>query len=297
MKETRKAVKPNKYYYTYDKNVDPLIKIVSGESVSIETEDAFRGLLKKEEGFTPEIVDDIMSLNCPVSGPIYIEDSKLGDWLEIHIDDIEILGYGALFYGGPDSTCIPHVLTDYVPAVAKIENNYIYYSEKIKFPAKPMIGTIGTTPKIQTPLSSLKGIWGGNFDCPLVRKGNILYLPVFNEGAYLYVGDVHATQGEGELINAFESPAEVTLTINLISNKSSVGRWPRLKTKDSIVTICPGSTPEKSMQVALIEMLFWLESEFKFSKHDAVILCGQVANGRLSTIFGTSMVVLEKKYL
>lgn len=36
-------------------------------------------------------------------------------------------------------------------------------------------------------------------DVPDVKPGNILYLPVNTEGAFLYVGDVHARQGQGEL--------------------------------------------------------------------------------------------------
>lgn len=292
-------VKSSEYHYIYDKNAQPFKKIKSGETILIETEDAYRGLIKKEEDMTPETIDSIHKLSCPLSGPIYLEDSKPGDWLEIHIDNIEIKGYGALLYGG-DFTCIPHFLVNWVPAVAKVENNYIYYTEKVKFPAKPLIGTIGTTPSLQAPLSGLQGIWGGNMDCPLVCKDNILYLPVFIEGAYLYMGDVHAIQGEGELINPFESPAKITLTIKLIKNKSSVNRWPRIITNDSIVTIYTDRTAEKGIQGSLIEMLFWLEHEFNFSKHEAVVLCALVANGRVCQIVDTlctSMCVLEKVYL
>ena len=45
--------------------------------------------------------------------------------------------------------------------------------------------------------------------CP----GNIVYLPVFVEGAGLYLGDAHAAMGHGELsASGLEMPAETTIT-------------------------------------------------------------------------------------
>lgn len=153
-------MKSTKYHYTYNKNVPPLMKIESGETVVVETEDAFRGLIKKEEDVTPENIQNILDLSCPLSGPIYIKNSKPGDWLEIHINNIEVEDYGVLVYGN-GFTCLPEILTDWTTAVAKVQNNFIYFTDEIKFPVKPiMIGTIGTTPNWGITRSPLQGIWG-----------------------------------------------------------------------------------------------------------------------------------------
>jgi len=58
-----------------------------------------------------------------------------------------------------------------------------------------------------------QGRHGGNMDVRDVRKENGLMLPVFHEGAYLYLGDVHASEGDSEFYGvADESRAEVTVS-------------------------------------------------------------------------------------
>ena len=87
---------------------------------------------------------------------------------------------------------------------------------------RPFIGNIGTTPPIEMPDShnagdfgqSLIGAahdWGlpdedaledrtdGHLDVSAVRPGAILICPIKVDGGGLYVGDLHANQGDGEL--------------------------------------------------------------------------------------------------
>ena len=47
--------------------------------------------------------------------------------------------------------------------------------------------------------SGTVGPWGGNMDYNEFREGVTLYLPVFQPGALLFLGDGHAAQGDGEL--------------------------------------------------------------------------------------------------
>jgi amidase len=80
-----------------------------------------------------------------------------------------------------------------------------------------MVGTIGTAPA-GAPISSLLygPSHGGNMDCPAVREGATVLLPVNVPGALLSLGDVHALMGDGELTGtALEAAAEVTVTIGL----------------------------------------------------------------------------------
>ena len=87
---------------------------------------------------------------------------------------------------------------------------------------RPFIGNIGTTPPIEMPDSHNAGDFGqfligaghdwgladeaeleqrtdGHMDVNAVRAGAILIAPVKVDGAGLYVGDMHANQGDGEL--------------------------------------------------------------------------------------------------
>ena len=87
---------------------------------------------------------------------------------------------------------------------------------------RPFVGNVGTTPPIELPDSHNAGDFGqalvgadhdwglededelarrtdGHMDVPEVREGAILICPVKVDGAGIYVGDLHANQGDGEL--------------------------------------------------------------------------------------------------
>ena len=79
-----------------------------------------------------------------------------------------------------------------------------------------MLGCIGTAPDTGVPTTFPAGPHGGNMDIIEVGPGNIVYLPVFVPGGYLYLGDAHAAMGHGELsASGLEMPAETTITVNL----------------------------------------------------------------------------------
>ena len=63
--------------------------------------------------------------------------------------------------------------------------------------------------------------WGGNMDLPDVAPGAVVYFPVLHKDAYLYLGDCHGRQGDGELCGvAVEMPSTTTIQVDLIKNWS-----------------------------------------------------------------------------
>jgi len=70
----------------------------------------------------------------------------------------------------------------------------------ITFPAKPMLGVIGIAPAGEEPIATMPaGKHGGNLDNQCNGIGSTIYLPVNHPGALLSVGDMHASQGDGEI--------------------------------------------------------------------------------------------------
>jgi amidase len=72
----------------------------------------------------------------------------------------------------------------------------------ISFPASPMLGVIGVAPEGDVDVSiptMPAGRHGGNLDDRYNRKGSIIYLPINQPGALLSIGDMHASQGDGEI--------------------------------------------------------------------------------------------------
>ena len=288
-----------KYLFTYDRDAKPLTVIKSGEKVTVETEDAFRGLIKKEEDFTSENINEILNLSCPLTGPIFIKDAKPGNWLEITINDITCGSYGITIIGEQFSA-IGSQFKENKVKISPIINKIIHFNEKIKIPVRPMIGTIGTAPALEKPLSIFQSNYGGNMDCPTISIGNIIYLPVFVDGGYLFLGDVHAIQGDGEMINPFETTARIKLTINVVKEKSSNGKWPRIKTDNTIETLGCDRTFYTAAQIAMIQMVKWLVEDYGFSFEDSAFLCGQIVDARPCSIinsYHSARCVINIEYL
>src|ERR1043166_4274 len=70
---------------------------------------------------------------------------------------------------------------------------------KLEFPAHPMLGCVGVAAAGDFgPSSGISGPYGGNMDYNEVAEGATVVLPVFHEGALLFMGDGHALQADGE---------------------------------------------------------------------------------------------------
>jgi acetamidase/formamidase len=72
---------------------------------------------------------------------------------------------------------------------------------KLEFPAHPSLGCVGVTPPNKQAIDSgPMGTYGGNMDYNGMDEGAIVYLPVYETGAYFMLGDGHAGFGDGELL-------------------------------------------------------------------------------------------------
>jgi amidase len=74
-------------------------------------------------------------------------------------------------------------------------------------PLQPMLGCVGVAPSFGQSLRTVNlGAYGGNLDYAGVHEGATVYLPVFQAGAMLFIGDGHAHQGDGELTAPVSRP-------------------------------------------------------------------------------------------
>jgi len=107
---------------------------------------------------------------------------------------------------------------------------------------RPFIGNLGTVPAMDVSASCNCGDFGqslfqgglsqeqfdaltdGHLDADSVREGAILICPVKVDGGGVYVGDVHAMQGDGEIAgHTTDVSAEVTLQVELIKGLNNAG--------------------------------------------------------------------------
>ena len=93
-----KALKLGKLYYEISRHNPPVLSIQPGETVSVETEDAFSGQVRKE---TDRRDRQKLPYGNPQSGPIYVEGAEKGDTLAVRIEKIEArIGQAATHTGG-----------------------------------------------------------------------------------------------------------------------------------------------------------------------------------------------------
>jgi len=289
-------------YYILSASIKPKLFVKPGETFIIETEDAFSGQIRKE-GDRRDL--EKIPYSNPVSGPIFIENATPNDTLIVEIKDIKpLIGQGAtripdlsFYFSNIPLSKFLHLEVPHGTKICPIKDGKVFFDKYI-LPYNPMIGTIGVAPKIESISSNNVGPHGGNLDLLEITIGSKIFFPIYNEGALLFVGDVHAIQGEGELCGtAIEMPAEVTLKVDLIKNYKI--DWPRIETNEEIGVICVtgiNKNLEDAIKTAFIELILWLEEKYGINKWDAYQLCTQIAKVSLGN-FWTVTAKVPKKIL
>ena len=280
------------YHYVYGPYAEPVLRVKPGDVVSAETHDAFEGKIRSEADRPSEVLN-FPFLN-PQNGPIHVEGAQKGDTLAVYIRDIRPRGpqpcgttvimpeFGGLVPTG-DTAMLNAPLPEIVKKVDVDAEKGVTWNDRITLPYQPFIGTIGTAPEIEVISALVPDYYGGNMDLPDVGPGAVIYLPVQVEGAYLYLGDCHAAQGDGELCGvAIEHPTVTTVQVDLI--KGWTIRTPRLENETFYMTIGSARPMEDAARQAYRELVRWLAADFGFDELDAYMLLTQAGRVRLGNM-------------
>ena len=195
----------------------PIAYISPGKTITIETINAYG---KKFSNLSDliDLINDKSGNNHhhPLTGPIYVNGLKKGDIVKIHIKKIELqeMAQALSKTAGVEPLDNP-TFGDRSPIIGKLDKKEISYLSNISLSAVPMIGIIATTTE-KIIKTGHTGKTGGNLDIPFLTEGSDIYLPVEIDGGGIYLGDVHAVQGYGELGGiAMEASAKVKLIISI----------------------------------------------------------------------------------
>lgn len=290
----RLSAEPLSYEFTRHK--EPRVKIMPGETLLVETEDALSGQIRKAGDRRDKAA---MPYSNPVTGPIWVEGSEPGDALAVRIEEISPrIGQCATYTGNPKQLCewlgtdVPHGAH-----VCPIRDGQIFFSDEITIPYAPMLGCLGTAPEWGSPTTLPAGPYGGNMDIVETCPGNTVYLPVFVPGGFLYLGDAHAAMGHGELsATGLEMPSETLIQVDLVKGRNIPG--PRIVSPSEIMTVASGCPMERSTAQAFAWLILWMEEEFGWNRWKAYDLLTHVA--RLSVGYygiGTVATKVERRYL
>jgi len=288
------TIHSNHHHFGWDNSLDPIIYCKTGESIEVDTIDSSGSQLNIHS-----TIDDVSTLDFskvnPVTGPIYIEDAKHGDVVEIEIIDFQSSGWGwtAII---PGFGLLNETFNEPDLNIWKYDKNNVsdaLFSDFARIPLNPFIGTIGLS-------LQKKGIHsivpprncGGNIDIKNLTKGSKLYLPVQVEGGLLSLGDTHAAQGDGEVCGtAIESPMKVIIKIKLLKNISI--NTPQIETfftnniidqKGHFIVTGIGPNLFECSKNAVKEMIELLVKKFNISPSKAYMLCSVCADLKISEI-------------
>lgn len=305
--------------FSFDKEIEPTLHIQSGEEVVFFTEDANVSLITEES----HIWDDFQKLyaagnGCnPVSGPVYIDGARKGDYLAVEILSVKAGeerngGYTAL-YPGLGALSTPASLQDNLEArtkICRIDGNSGLFktndgSAVIRFDLNQFIGTIGVAPKEDRRSSYFHGQdYCGNIDCPDVCEGTTVVLPCNVDGGLLSIGDVHGAQGDGEITGcALECRGEVRVRVTVLrGEEAKYCAWPQVNSESYIGTIICGGGWSLTEQIkqGYVELVHRMEKYYGFDKLDAyqlLNLVGKVRIGQVGHDMNSCVVKIDRRYL
>ncbi len=282
------------HHYRFSAAAVPPVRAASGARLVFETLDCFSNQLTSDQqsyAREAELMELIGAYN-PVTGPVYVEGAEPGDVLAVSILGIETGTAGRFavtnsFGAGSkvvnhDCRCMPAGGSTRICALRDGVVEFPVGGRTLRLPAQPMVGTIGTAPAGQDVPSVLYGrSIGGNMDCPLIRAGAVVYLPVGVPGGLLFIGDVHARMGDAEITGtALETSADVSVDIRLMRGSEHPLTMPHVDSVQSIgvVGCTEGADLETNLETAMVELQNRLCGEYGFAPVDAYELLGAVAN-------------------
>ena len=278
----------------------PVLEIDSGDRVITTTVDN-AGRDASDREITPP--------GNPQTGPFYLRDAEPGDTLAVHLERISpnrstgrtrgVIAAHALNpeyvrsrgTDGPGDELLEWRIDSGGWSATLIEP--AFPAGPLTLALDPMVGCFGTAPpKSQAIAATTAGRYGGNMDYRGFRAGATVYLPVFVPGGLFFLGDVHALQGDGEIVGTgIEVSAEVEFTLRLIPGRSV--HWPRGENREEILTAGNARPLDQALQEATTEMLRWL-LELGLEERQAHTLMGQCMRYEVGNVFDPAYTMICK---
>lgn len=265
-----------KTLFSFDKDLEPVLKVPSGETVRIRTKDCFGNQLQGPEDQLSEI--DWEAIN-PATGPIYVEGAVAGGTLKVHIDNIELDAQTSSCTGKDEGVCGDR-FSDWATHFCKVEDGKVVWDERLSIPLAPMIGVIGVAPEGEPVNCGTPGKHGGNMDNTAIAAGATLYFPVAVDGALFGCGDMHAAMGDGEVsVSGAEVAGYATVTLTALPELSVPN--PLIENNTHFGIIVSAESLDKAAELAVQQMVDLLASRTNKSEADLVMLLSLVADVRV----------------
>lgn len=269
----------NNLIYKFSRNNYPAIKVSSGDTVEIETQDCFANQLQKPEDRLDCI--DWERVN-PATGPVYVEGAQTGDTLKVTIEKIALNNRGVMA-AGKSLGVLGDLLEGLESKLMPVTDSTAVFNDKLSIPLNPMIGVIGVSPLQEDINCGTPGPHGGNMDNKMIAKGSVLYLPIFADGALFALGDLHAAMGDGEIgVTGIEIAGRVTVKLEVLKNLKLSN--PILQSNEHMATIASAKTLDEAVNNSTMDMFKLLSEKLLLDKSELVMLMSAVGQAQICQV-------------
>ena len=237
----------------------------------------------------------------PMNGPIAVAGAEPGDSLRVDILAMQpIRATGWTRAALAENVVDPDFVTSLPPrdrATWAIDANAGTVTLQdpppgfaLTLPMAPMIGCLGVAPSLGQAISTAtSGEHGGNMDYRRIGPGATVWFPVAAPGALFFLGDVHALQGDGEIVGTgIETCFQVTVRLSVEKRQIT---WPRGQTERDIFTLGNARPLDQALQHATTEMARWLAQDFGLDIAAASHLMGQAVRYDIGNVYDPAYTV------
>ena len=265
---------PTSFWSLFSGTIAPVLHVFPGDTIRTKTVDS--------AGLDDRQAPRVMPASNPQTGPFYIEGAMPGDTLAVHFNKIQPNRDSATQYrfvidprvleAHDASKPVPgwsHTWTlDRAKGIATPDSP----SDKLKgfsIELAPMLGCVGVAPYGNQAISAADlGPWGGNLDYNRIRAGTTLYLPVYQAGALLTLGDGHARQGDGEITGqGLEISMDVEFTVDVVHGEFLNQPW--AEDDEYIMVSGIDGSLTTAMQAATSGLSKWLAIHYGLNASEA----------------------------
>ena len=291
--------RPTDYSNTFNADRPPVLTIWPGDSVHTKTIDS---------GGVDELGVTRALFGNPQTGPFFVAGAAPGDTLVVRLKQLKLNrdyadSLDAIVGRALGSSLVPTATNLGEPIRWTLDRAAGRASPvgatgalaQYSVPIRPMLGGLAVAPGFGMPPVSTgdTGRFGGNMDFNEVVEGNVVYLPVQQPGALLYLGDAHALQGDGETSQyALETSMDVTFTIDLIKGKAI--NMPRVESPTQIMVLGQSGSLDEALKAASTGMIQWLQQDYGMTLSQAAQVLGSAMHYSVPNLAGRSVGVAAK---
>jgi acetamidase/formamidase len=282
----------DQFHLAWDRSIEPIATVGSGEVVEFDALDASCGQLTESS-----TLDDLAALDFSrvdqVNGPIAVGGAEPGDTLEIELLDFQPAGWGWTA-SIPGFGLLAEDFPDPALRITRLGGEPADFLPGVRIPLAPFCGELGVAPPTDGAHSTIPpDVYGGNMDTRHLTAGTRLFLPVFAPGGRFSLGDGHAAQGDGEVCGtAIETPmrAQLRLTVRKdlhVTAPEFLTPGPlALSTNTGPYYATDGVGPDLMVAArdAARRMIDYLGREHGLAPIDAYLLCSVAADLKISEV-------------